>query len=77
MVISGHYHSYQRGEFNGITYVVVGGGGSTLLIQESNYWDWLDLNLSYQYSMMHREGDSLRWETYNLSDQLIDSFVVQ
>jgi acid phosphatase type 7 len=77
MVISGHYHSYQRGENNGITYLVIGGGGSTLLIQESEYWNWLDLNLSYQYSMMYRESGQLRWETYNLQDQLIDSFIVE
>ncbi len=76
MVISGHYHSYQRGERNGIVYMVIGGGGSTLLIQEENTWDWLDLNLSYQYSMMHREENHLRWETYDLNDQLIDSFLV-
>lgn len=77
MVISGHYHSYQRGERNGITYLVVGGGGSTLLIQEYDYWDWLDLNLSYQYSMMYREEEQLRWETYDLNEQLIDSFVIE
>jgi len=77
VVISGHYHSYQRGEYNGIVYLVVGGGGSTLLIQEENNWDWLDLNLSYQYSMMHREENQLRWEIYDLNDQLIDSFMVR
>ena len=58
-------------------YLVVGGGGSTLLIQEENNWDWLDLNLSYQYSMMHREENQLRWEIYDLNDQLIDSFMVR
>ena len=77
MVISGYYHSYQRGEYNGITYLVIGGGGATLLLQQFDYWNWLDLNLSYQYSMMCREDEVLRWETYNLQDQMIDSFVIE
>lgn len=77
VVIGGHYHSYQRGERNGITYLVTGGGGSTLLVQNFDTWDWMDLNLTYQYTMMYRENDVLRWETYNLDDILIDSFVVE
>ena len=76
MVISGHYHSYQRGEYNGIIYLFIG-GGATLLLQQFDYWNWLDLNLSYQYSMMYREDEVLRWETYNLQDQMIDSFVIE
>ena len=77
MVVAGHYHTYQRGSLNDIMYVVVGGGGSTLLAEERNVWDWLDVQFEYQYSVMHREEDRLRWETYNLQDQLIDSFVVE
>jgi UDP-2,3-diacylglucosamine pyrophosphatase LpxH len=77
IVISGHYHSYQRGKHNGIMYLVTGGGGSTLLVQEFNYWDWLSLDLVYQYTMMHREEGRLRFETYNLEDQLIDSFDIE
>ncbi len=75
-VISGHYHSYQRGELNGIQYLVTGGGGSTLLIQEFDVWDWLGLNLTYQYTLMVREGNQLRWETYDLNENLIDSWVI-
>ena len=76
-VLSGHYHSYQRGEYNGITYIVSGGGGSTLLIQDFDTWDWLDLQLTYQYTLMKREGNQLLWETYDLNNVLIDSFVIQ
>ena len=47
------------------------------MIQDDNNWDWLDLTLSYQYSMMYRENNQLRWETYDLENALIDSFVVQ
>ena len=75
-VISGHYHSYQRGELNGIQYLVTGGGGSTLLSQELNVWDWLSLHLTYQYTLMIREGNQLRWETYDLDENLIDTWVI-
>ena len=71
-VISGHYHSYQRGELNGIQYLITGGGGSTLLQQQFDVWDWLSLNLTYQYTLMIREGNELRWETYDLDENLID-----
>lgn len=75
IVIAGHYHSYQRGSRNGVTYLVTGGGGSTLLEQTStNHWDWLNYERVYQYTMMHREDDALRFETYDLFDQLIDSW---
>ena len=78
VVIAGHYHSYQRGEKNGITYLVTGGGGSTLMQQTStNYWDWLNYDLVYQYTMMVRENNRLRFETYDLDDNLIDSWTVQ
>ena len=56
-VISGHYHSYQRGERNGIQYLVTGGGGSTLLSEDLGVWDWLNLTLTYQYTLMVREGN--------------------
>ena len=75
-VISGHYHSYQRGELNGIQYLITGGGGSTLLLQQFDVWDWLALNLTYQYTLMIREGDELRWETYDLDENLIDSWTI-
>ena len=75
-VISGHYHSYQRGELNGIQYLITGGGGSTLLLQQFDVWDWLALNLTYQYTLMIREGDELRWETYDLGENLIDSWTI-
>ena len=76
-VISGHYHSYQRGELNGIQYLVTGGGGSTLLMQSFDVWDWLSIDLTYQYTLMIREGNQLRWETYDLDENLIDSWIIQ
>ena len=75
LVITGHYHSYQRGESGGVTYVTVGGGGSTLLADTWDHWDFIDVvDLTWQYSTMHVQGGQLRWETRDLDDALIDAF---
>lgn len=76
MVITGHYHSYQRGTApSGITYVTVGGGGSSLLADTYDFWDFLEeVELTWQYSVMDVDGSTLRFETYDLDDVLIDSF---
>jgi hypothetical protein len=39
-------------------------------------WDWLALNLTYQYTLMIREGNELRWETYDLNENLIDTWTI-
>ena len=59
-----------------IQYLVTGGGGSTLLEEEMDVWDWLNVKLTYQYTLMVREGNKLRWETYDLNKNLIDSWVI-
>ena len=76
LVVTGHYHSYQRGTSEGgITYVTVGGGGSTLLWESTDNWDWMDVvDLTWQYSTMRVEGDRLLWETFDLDDVRIDAF---
>lgn len=76
LVITGHYHGYQRGTApSGITYVTVGGGGSTLLEDTYAFWDFLDeVALTWQYSVMEVDGDTLTFSTHDLDDVLIDSF---
>ena len=74
LVISGHFHSYQRGEQNGVTYVIVAGGGSALLIDTFDNWDFMTVQQTWMYSMMDVVNGQLTWETYNLQDELIDVF---
>ncbi len=77
LVVTGHYHSYQRGSLNGVTYVTVGGGGSSLLQDVWDNWDWMTVaEMTWMYSMMEVEGETLRWDTYDLDDNLIDSFTL-
>ena len=74
LVISGHFHSYQRGEQNGVTYVIVAGGGSALLVDTFDNWDFMTVQQTWMYSMMDVVDGQLTWETYNLQDELIDAF---
>ena len=79
LVITGHYHGYQRGTApSGITYVTVGGGGSTLLEDTYPFWDFLDeVVLTWQYSVMDVEGDTLTFTTHDLDDAVIDRFTLR
>ena len=36
--------------------------------------NWLIYQLFYQYTMMFREDDQLRFETYDLGNNLVDSW---
>ncbi|MGC6510948.1 MAG: metallophosphoesterase [Myxococcota bacterium] len=74
LVISGHFHSYQRGEQNGVTYVIVAGGGSALLIDTFDNWDFMTVQQTWMYSIMDVVDGQMTWETYNLQDELIDAF---
>lgn len=76
LVISGHFHSYQRGEQNGVNYVIVAGGGSALLIDQMENWDFMTVQQTWMYSIMDVVDGRLTWSTYNLADELIDAFQI-
>jgi 3',5'-cyclic AMP phosphodiesterase CpdA len=77
LVVSGHFHSYQRGELDGITYVIVGGGGSNLLGEVSDFWDFMDVQLTWNYAVMDIVDEELVWTAYDLDDGIIDSFSLE
>ncbi|RME27575.1 MAG: hypothetical protein D6798_04245 [Deltaproteobacteria bacterium] len=78
LVVAGHYHSYQRGEHDGIVYTVVGGGGAVLDGETHDNWDWLRVvDVTFHYSLMEVRGDRLQWTTYDLDDEVIDRFTIQ
>ena len=80
LVVSGHYHSYQRGTHDGVTYVVIGGGGGSLLVgpaESGPYADLFDVStLAWHYAVMDVEDDTLVWRTYDLDDALLDTFTL-
>ena len=73
MVISGHFHSYQRGELDGVTYVIVGGGGSHLLTEVFDFWEHMTvLEQTWHYATMDVADGQLVWEVRDLDDAVID-----
>jgi len=77
VVVAGHYHSYQRGERNGVRYLVIGGGGGSLLPDTvaGPYTEmWAHIEVSWHYALMDADQDTLTWTTYGVDDEPIDSF---
>lgn len=77
MVISGHYHSYQRGALDGVTYAIIGGGGSNLLVDVYDYWEHMtELQQTWHYVMMDVADGVLTWTVRDLEDEIIDEMVL-
>lgn len=79
LVVSGHYHTYQRGERGPTKYVVIGGGGASLLGQRVGgpFEDmWAHIESVYHYAVMDVDQNGLHWRTYNAKDEQIDQFTI-
>lgn len=80
LVISGHSHSYQRGLRNGTRYLIVGGGGGaldTVNRPAGSGWPTFSVVQSiHHYNVMEVDGPVLDWKTFDLNDQLVDSFQI-
>ena len=79
-VINGHSHNYNRGVTNGVTYLVVGGGGGALDTERVAYWPLFPLEFEYSryhYGLMQISGHVLTWSAFDNSDQLLDNFTLQ
>lgn len=78
MVISGHYHSYQRGEQNGVLYVVTGGGGGALddrIVENVDFFEVIEQ--IHHYDTMTADDETLVWQTWDLEDELVDEVILQ
>ncbi len=76
-VINGHAHNYNRGVTNGVTYLVVGGGGGGLDTERVAYWPLFTVEYSrYHYGLMQVSGNTLAWNAYDNSAQLLDTFTL-
>ena len=77
MVISGHYHNYQRGELDGVTYVIIGGGGSNLLFGADNFWEHMtEIQHVWHYAVMDVAEQTLTWTVRDIEDAVIDTVVL-
>jgi len=75
LVIAGHSHLYQRGERNGVNYLVVGGGGGDLeATRVEDYHMYAVTKLVHHYGVLRTEaGCALEWRAFDKNDEAIDS----
>lgn len=77
LVICGHMHAYQRGETNGVMYVVSGGGGGTIDTEVVANWPLVQIEHGeHHFDIMRVNGLTMEWETYNTSNFLLDMFTL-
>jgi hypothetical protein len=77
LVVNAHFHSYQRGDQEGVVYTIVGGGGGSMDTQLEAVWSLFDVyQHTFHYAVMDLSGDTLSWSVYDLDDALIDSFTL-
>ena len=79
MVLGGHSHIYQRGQRNGITYVIMGGGGATLespLERVANWTMYEKTLFTHHYGWLERKPGPAgwwQWRVYDIHNTLIDT----
>lgn len=72
-VFSGHDHSYEHSEFNGIHYIVSGGGGSPLRdTRQPNPYSQLFAN-THHYIILDMEGGALQVQAFALDGSKLHS----
>lgn len=77
LVINGHAHNYNRGATNGVTYVVVGGGGGELDTERVARWPLFTVEHSrYHCARMAVDGHTLTWDVFSNTGEPLDSFVL-
>jgi predicted phosphodiesterase len=74
LVISGHTHAYLRGQRNGVTYTIIGGGGGH--IDREKVKDWGMFNVTRQthhYVLLQATRCQVVWRAFDLHDSLLDT----
>lgn len=76
-VISGHEHSYERSESEGITYLVTGGGGAPFRdARKPNPHSRIFIQ-AHHFLILERDGLLLRGKVYDPESALLDSFSIK
>ncbi|GMV96436.1 MAG: hypothetical protein AMXMBFR83_08020 [Phycisphaerae bacterium] len=75
MVVCGHVHAYLRGQYNGVTYTIVGGAGNVLDTVQSYNWGFFVKTASvYHYAVMDVNRNKLGWVAWNIDGSQLDMF---
>lgn len=74
-VLNGHSHCYQRGELNGVKYIISGGAGaSSLDFNTNSNSPNIDTEIyTNQYVRFNIEGDTATYLAIDINDAVIDS----
>lgn len=77
-VLNGHAHCYQRGELNGVNYVISGGAGaSTIDINTNSNSPNIDTELYInQYVRFDMHGDTAKYICIDINGNLVDEVTV-
>ncbi|MDD2229865.1 MAG: metallophosphoesterase [Candidatus Cloacimonetes bacterium] len=75
-VFSGHDHDYERSEYDGITYIVTGGGGGTIRQERNPNPHSVVFKLTHHYIIAKHVDGKLSLNAWDIDNKLIDSFVL-
>lgn len=73
MVFHGHTHDYERGQLNGVTYVLTGGGGSKLDTRQQDIEHITVFESEYQFCDIMIDGGSLKFQSLTPEGKVLDS----
>ncbi|CAH1764601.1 14421_t:CDS:2 [Entrophospora sp. SA101] len=75
LVISGHQHNYQRGQFDGTVYTIIGGAGGELDYERVEDWKIYSIvKKIHHYVLIEIWSDKLIWVVYDINNKVIDKF---
>lgn len=75
-VFSGHDHNYQRFKYNGIYFIVTGGGGSRIYDQTGTSPYLQKFEKTYHFCLISPQNNSLRITVIGIDSRIIDDFTI-
>ena len=75
IVFNGHDHDYERSIVNGVTYMVIGGGGSPLYNNGHSPWTVYS-EKTYHYCLLNANSSILTLKAIKLDGTVFDSFTI-
>ncbi|MCK4641659.1 MAG: T9SS type A sorting domain-containing protein, partial [Candidatus Marinimicrobia bacterium] len=76
-VFSGHIHAYERGDANGVYYIITGGGGGVLSTSRKREIPEIDVvNFGYHFDIIEIDGKQLDFTQYNKTGVALDHFEI-
>jgi predicted phosphodiesterase len=75
---SGHVHGYERGEVNGVTYIITaGGGGAQNKPDPEKIKSYKDFKLVYNFCIIDINENTLSFKAFDKNNRGIDEFTVK